>query len=158
MRDGVIRKMIDKWLQAKVLEDGQLQADNGRHAAGRGDLAAIGERLPAPRCWTGGGVEQVQPPRMRGPARLIRYADDFVMVFATESDARRVMEVLPKRFAGSYGLALHPEARIGEDATDRIWPDPGAEERRGRRKTADLRLPREYHPLLGKVTQGNAGG
>jgi hypothetical protein len=52
-------------------------------------------------------VEQVQP-RMRGPAHLIRYADDFVIVFANKSDARRVMEVLPKRFA-RYGLGLHPE-------------------------------------------------
>jgi hypothetical protein len=52
-------------------------------------------------------VEQVQP-RMRGPAHLIRYADDFVIVFEDESDARRVMEVLPKRF-GKFGLALHPE-------------------------------------------------
>ena len=96
-------------------------------------------------------VEQVQP-RMRGPAHLIRYADDFVMVFATESDARRVLEVLAKRFA-KYGLRSAP----GEDATDRIWPDPGAEERRGRWESADLRIPR-IHPLLGKVTQGNAGG
>ena len=55
-------------------------------------------------CWF---VEQVTP-RMRKPAHLIRYADDFVIVFADESDARRVMEVLPKRFA-KYGLGLHPE-------------------------------------------------
>ena len=45
---------------------------------------------------------------MRRPAHLIRYADDFVIVFADESDARRVMKVLSKRF-GKYGLALHPE-------------------------------------------------
>jgi hypothetical protein len=35
-------------------------------------------------------------------------ADDAVMVFAREEDAKRVMEVLPKRF-GKYGLTLHPE-------------------------------------------------
>jgi RNA-directed DNA polymerase len=45
---------------------------------------------------------------MRGPAHPIRYADDFVIVFADESDARRVIEVLPKRFA-ECGLALHPD-------------------------------------------------
>jgi hypothetical protein len=33
---------------------------------------------------------------------------DFVMGFTCEEDARRVLEVLPKRF-GKYGLALHPE-------------------------------------------------
>jgi RNA-directed DNA polymerase len=31
-----------------------------------------------------------------------------VLVFASERDARRVMEVLPKRF-GKFGLSLHPE-------------------------------------------------
>jgi RNA-directed DNA polymerase len=31
-----------------------------------------------------------------------------VMVFANEDDARKVLEVLPKRF-GKYGLTLHPE-------------------------------------------------
>ena len=47
-------------------------------------------------------------PRLRGHAFLIRYADDFVMGFAGEGDARRVLEVLPKRF-GKYGLTLHPD-------------------------------------------------
>jgi hypothetical protein len=39
---------------------------------------------------------------------LTRYADDFVILFRHEDDARRVMAVLPKRF-GKYGLALHPD-------------------------------------------------
>src|SRR5438128_3356360 len=51
--------------------------------------------------------EEVQP-RLRGRAFLIRYADDFVMGFACEEDARRVLEVLPKRF-GKFGLTLHPD-------------------------------------------------
>ena len=51
--------------------------------------------------------QEVQP-RLRGQAHLIRYADDFVILFTHEDDARRVMEVLPKRF-GKYGLTLHPE-------------------------------------------------
>jgi hypothetical protein len=45
---------------------------------------------------------------MRGPCFLVRVADDFVIGFAHEEDARRVMDVLPKRF-GKYGLELHPE-------------------------------------------------
>jgi RNA-directed DNA polymerase len=47
-------------------------------------------------------------PRLSGRAFLIRYADDAVLVFAREVDARRVMSVLAKRFA-KYGLTLHPE-------------------------------------------------
>lgn len=52
--------------------------------------------------------EREVKPRLQGRAFLIRYADDFVIGFAFEEDARRVLEVLPKRF-GKYGLALHPD-------------------------------------------------
>ncbi|MGH8402817.1 MAG: reverse transcriptase domain-containing protein, partial [Gammaproteobacteria bacterium] len=52
--------------------------------------------------------EQEVQPRLAGRAYLIRYADDFVIGFADQKDAHRVMEVLPKRF-GKYGLKLHPE-------------------------------------------------
>src|SRR6202011_3710259 len=48
------------------------------------------------------------PGRLRGRSHLVRYADDAVMLFEYEEDARRVMAVLPKRF-GKYGLTLHPE-------------------------------------------------
>ena len=47
-------------------------------------------------------------PRLKGQSFLIRYADDFVMGFTCEEDARRVMDVLPKRFE-KYGLTIHPE-------------------------------------------------
>ncbi len=39
--------------------------------------------------------EHTVKPRLKGRARLIRYADDMVMVFSREDDARRVMDVLP---------------------------------------------------------------
>lgn len=47
-------------------------------------------------------------PRLEGHARLIRYADDFVIGFERQDDAERVLEVLHKRMA-EYGLALHPD-------------------------------------------------
>jgi hypothetical protein len=53
-------------------------------------------------------VEEEVKPRLRGRMHLIRYADDAVMMFSTEEDARRVMAVLSKRFE-KYGLSLHPE-------------------------------------------------
>jgi group II intron reverse transcriptase/maturase len=52
--------------------------------------------------------EHVVRPRMRGQVHLIRYADDFVITFELEEDAKRVAEVLPKRFE-RYGLKLHPD-------------------------------------------------
>lgn len=47
-------------------------------------------------------------PRLRGKSILARYADDFVIGFEIEDDARRVMEVLGKRM-GRFGLTLHPD-------------------------------------------------
>ena len=47
-------------------------------------------------------------PRLQGKALLVRYADDFVMGFQREDDAKRVLEVLYKRMA-KFGLTLHPE-------------------------------------------------
>jgi hypothetical protein len=46
-------------------------------------------------------------PRLKGHARLIRYADHFVVGFEREDDAARVLKVLHKRMR-KYGLALHP--------------------------------------------------
>ena len=106
VRDGVIRKMIDKWLKAGVLEDGQLRRTEGGTPQG-GVISPLLANIYLHEVLDRWFVEQVLP-RMRGTAHLIRYADDFVIVFADESDARRVMEVLAKRF-GKYGLALHPE-------------------------------------------------
>ena len=52
-------------------------------------------------------VEQVLP-RMRGRCFIMRWADDFIIGCELESDAKRLMDVLPKRF-NEYALALHPE-------------------------------------------------
>ena len=51
---------------------------------------------------------KVVRPRMKGKCFLIRFADDFVIGCTLESDARRIMEVLPKRL-GRFGLTIHPE-------------------------------------------------
>lgn len=52
--------------------------------------------------------ERAVKPRMRGRTTLVRYADDFVIGFEYEDDAKRVMGVLGRRFE-QYGLKLHPE-------------------------------------------------
>ena len=106
VRDGVIRRVIDKWLSAGVLEHGELSyPDEGSPQGGVVSpmLANIylHEVLDV---W----FEREVKPRLLGSAQLIRYADDFVIVFERERDAVRVMDVLPKRF-GKYGLTLHPD-------------------------------------------------
>ncbi len=52
--------------------------------------------------------EKAVRPRLKGEAFVIRYADDFVIGVAREDDARRILEVLPKRMS-KYGLTVHPE-------------------------------------------------
>ena len=47
-------------------------------------------------------------PCMRARAHLVRYADDAVLIFEVESDARRVLAVLGKR-CSKFGLTIHPE-------------------------------------------------
>jgi hypothetical protein len=52
-------------------------------------------------------TEQVRP-RLRGSSSLVRFCDDFVMLFAHKVDAERVLAVLDKRL-GKFGLQLHPD-------------------------------------------------
>ena len=104
--DGVIRRAIDKWLKAGVLEAGAVtHPDEGTPQGGviSPILANVFLHGVLDR-W----FETDVLPRLSGRAQLIRYADDFVVLFEREADARRVMDVLPKRF-GKYGLTLHPD-------------------------------------------------
>jgi group II intron reverse transcriptase/maturase len=106
VRDGVLVRLVGKWLNAGVLEEGRIRyPDSGTPQGGViSPLLAnifLHEVLDV---W----FEREVKPRLRGPAYLVRYADDFVMVFSLEEDARRAFDVLPKRF-DRYGLRLHPE-------------------------------------------------
>jgi group II intron reverse transcriptase/maturase len=106
VRDGVLLRLIGKWLNAGVLEDGCLTHPEAGTPQG-GVISPLLANIYLHYVldvW----FEQEVKPRLSGHAFLVRYADDFVMGFACEADARRVLEVLPKRF-GKYGLALHPE-------------------------------------------------
>jgi RNA-directed DNA polymerase len=104
--DGVIRRAIDKWLKAGVLEDGvETHPEEGTPQGGVVSPVLANVYLhEVLDNW----FEREVKPRLHGDATLVRYADDFVIVFEWGADARRVMEVLPKRF-GKYGLTLHPE-------------------------------------------------
>ena len=106
MRDGVIKRLVGKWLNAGVMEAGVLS----HPVAGTPQGGVISPLLAniylheVLDVW----FEREVKPRLKGTAFLVRYADDFVMGFVHEEDARRVLDVLPKRF-GKYGLALHPD-------------------------------------------------
>jgi group II intron reverse transcriptase/maturase len=106
VRDGVLRRLIDKWLKAGVMEEGHLWYPDAGSPQG-GVISPLLANIFLHYVLDVWFAQDVQP-RLRGPAHLIRYADDFVILFAHEEDARRVNEVLPKRFA-RFALALHPD-------------------------------------------------
>jgi len=105
VRDGVILRLIDKWLNAGVLEEGRRSFPVSGSPQG-GVISPLLANVYLHYVLDQWFTQEVLP-RLQGRAFLIRYADDFVVGFAEEQDARRVMEVLPKRFA-RYGLTVHP--------------------------------------------------
>lgn len=106
VRDGVLVRLIGKWLNAGVLESGSVTLPEAGSPQGGviSPLLANVYLHEVLDTW----FEQTIKPRLQGQAALIRYADDAVLVFVNERDAREVMDVLPKRFE-QYGLSLHPE-------------------------------------------------
>jgi RNA-directed DNA polymerase len=106
VRDGVLLRLIDKWLKAGVLEGGELTYPEAGTPQG-GVISPLLANVYLHYVLDVWFAEVVQP-RLKGRAFLVRYADDFVMGFACEADARRVLAVLPKRF-GKYGLTIHPD-------------------------------------------------
>jgi group II intron reverse transcriptase/maturase len=106
VRDGVIRRAIGKWLNAGVMEEGQHHRTSLGTPQG-GVISPLLANIYLHEVLDKWFATEVVP-RLKGKAGLVRYADDFVIVFEREDDARRVMEVLPKRFA-RFGLTLHPD-------------------------------------------------
>jgi group II intron reverse transcriptase/maturase len=106
VNDGGILRLIGKWLKAGVMEAGSITyAEKGSPQGGviSPILANIYLHYVLDEWY-----EQEVKPRLRGRSFLIRYADDFVIGCELESDARRIMAVLPQRF-NRYGLTIHPE-------------------------------------------------
>lgn len=106
VRDGVLRKLIDKWLKAGVMEEGQLSY-RGEGSPQGGVISPMLSNIYLHHVLDLWFEEEVKP-CLKGPNAMVRYADDATLMFANESDARRVLAVLSKRFA-RYGLELHPE-------------------------------------------------
>jgi RNA-directed DNA polymerase len=105
VQDGVIVRLIGKWLNAGVMEGLVLSHPEAGTPQG-GVISPLLANIFLHEVLDEWFVREVSP-RLAGRASLVRYADDFVVVFSLESDARKVLEVLPKRF-GKYGLTLHP--------------------------------------------------
>jgi len=106
LSDRRMVRLLMKWLNAGVMEDGELKPTDEGTAQG----ASISPLLAniylhyALDEWADGWRNQYA----RGQVCIVRYADDFVMGFEFEQEARSVLAGLGARLK-EYGLQLHPE-------------------------------------------------
>ena len=136
VRDGVLNRLIGKWLKAGVLESGNVSYPDAGSPQG-GVISPLAANVYLHYVLDVWFRQEVRP-RLKGTAHLIRYADDFVILFTHEDDARRVMEVMPKRF-GKYGLTLHPDkTRLIPFRRPPARTDGGADDRADQPGTFDL--------------------
>jgi retron-type reverse transcriptase len=86
--DGVLLRLIGKWIHAGVLDRGAVTRPRSVSPL----LANIFLHTVIDE-W----FEREVKPRLIGRGRLFRYADDAVLLCVNEADAKRVLEVLSKR-------------------------------------------------------------
>ena len=105
-------RYVRRFLIAGVMEDGKyLESDRGTPQGGLISPVLANVYLHyVLDTW----FEYEIKPRLRGEAYYVRYADDFLIMFQYEDDAKAVMRVLPKRL-GRFSL------EVAEDKT-RILP------------------------------------
>jgi RNA-directed DNA polymerase len=104
--DGVLLRLIGKWLNAGLLEGLVLSYPDEGTPQG-GVISPLLANIYLHAVLDDWFVRDVQPALQR-EAAMVRYADDVAVLFASKQDAERFLEVLPKRF-GKYGLTLHPD-------------------------------------------------
>ena len=106
VNDGGILRLIGKWLNAGVLEAGELTyPDQGTPQGGVASplLANVLLHHVLDEWFV-----TVGQPRMKGRCFLSRFADDCIIGCESKADAQRVMAVVPKR-CGRFHLTMHPE-------------------------------------------------
>jgi group II intron reverse transcriptase/maturase len=104
VNDGGIIRLIGKWLNAGVLDGNELHYPDTGTPQGS-VISPLLANIYLHYVLDEWFIEVVQP-RLRGRGFLIRFADDVIIGCEREDDARRVMDVLPKRL-GKYGLSIN---------------------------------------------------
>lgn len=104
--DGVLRTLIGKWLRAGVMEKGQLSYPEEGTPQG-GVISPLLANIYLHEVLDTWFIREIEPV-LKGRGFMVRYADDFIMGFSREEDARRVLEELEKRFT-EYGLEINAE-------------------------------------------------
>jgi group II intron reverse transcriptase/maturase len=104
--DRRVVRLIQKWLNAGVLEDGKrMRVDEGTPQGGSASPLLANIYLHyAFDLW----IQAWRRKRARGDVIVVRFADDIVLGFQYESDAVRLLSELTERFR-KFRLELHPE-------------------------------------------------
>jgi group II intron reverse transcriptase/maturase len=104
--DARILRLVRKWLKAGVLEDGVVTVSE----TGTGQGSVISPLLANVYLhhvfdlW----AQRWRRREARGDMIIVRYADDLVIGFEHETDARRFQEAMRERLE-AFSLSLHPE-------------------------------------------------
>jgi group II intron reverse transcriptase/maturase len=122
--DSRMVRLLMKWLNAGVMEDGKLREVNEGTPQG-GIISPLLANIYlhyALDLW----AISWRKKRASGEMFFVRYADDFVMCFQHEQDARAMRAALAERLA-SFGLELHPDKtrviRFGRSARQEVERD-----------------------------------
>ena len=104
--DRRIIRLIQKWLKAGILEDGVVAVSD----RGTGQGSVISPLLANIYLHYSLDLWAVRWRRREatGDMIIVRYADDFIIGFEHESDARRFLDEMRERL-GKFALTLHPE-------------------------------------------------
>src|SRR2546422_11453706 len=104
--DQRVIRLIQKWLNAGVLEDGKRMVSEIGTVQG-GSISPLLANIYLHYVldlW----IEQWRKTKAKGDVMVVRYADDFVVGFQHRKEAEQCLEELRDRFA-KFGLKLHPE-------------------------------------------------
>ena len=104
--DKRIIRLIQKWLKAGILEDGVVAVDD--RGTGQGSvISPLLANVYLHYCfdlW----AKRWRRHEARGDMIVVRYADDLVVGFEKEDDARRFLDAMRDRL-GEFQLTLHPD-------------------------------------------------
>lgn len=106
VRDGVVQRLIGKWLNAGVMKNREISYPEEGTPQG-GTISPMLSNIYLHEALDKWYVEEVRV-GLKGKSFMIRYADDAILGFEKQEEAENVLRALKERLAG-YGLELHPE-------------------------------------------------
>jgi group II intron reverse transcriptase/maturase len=106
VRDGVITRLIGKWLNAGIFQDGNVSYNDEGTPQG-GIISPLLSNIYLHEALDRWYAEEVRP-NLQYRSIIVRFADDAVLGFENREEAESMLEAIRERFKG-FGLELHPD-------------------------------------------------